>query len=1051
MSSLGRPPDTAADEGASFLEVLRRHIWIPLLCAAIAGFGGIFLAARRPREYTAVALLQVNDPNILQDILANVPKLQQTGGGTGAGLSLSATGLPVQAPLTDIVSGITNYRTAQRAVEFLQLDPFLSPNQVLAATKASVDPNTSLIDVAANSPNPRYAANIANALARGYVDLRRHTDLGQIEDARLKLAGVAAWRARADTGTSGLTPSPKSLTGSIEQLRLAESVWPGTVTLVRPAAPTAMPAGTAPGLIGLIGALLGLAVGIALVGVREATDRRISSVRDLKRAFRAPVLACVPLTRRLESRATLSELEPGEIEPFRLVLARLLNSPDAADSRIVTLVSTPSNRERFAAAWYVAATAAASGARTLLVDAGAGPLSVNAAPLSVDAGVPVSGFPDLRAGATPEMVATEVDVGAGARIDVLLPGARGTGGLLQPGAIAELLAGAEASYDLVVVDAPSVPNHADSVPFVRARPVVAVCRSRDIDREAAEQLRASLEALEAPLIGLVAVGFTHRDRYAPDTAVARRPPDSAVSEQEPAQTAAPGEHPSDQAPPGQGGAETAPTADAQPAGLSAGEGAPRTAQLRHRAARGLVTVGLRTVLIRAMSFVGVIVIAPLLGPSNYGVVAIGLIITVVGKFFADGGLNPGFIGRKERPSEDELQALSAFQLLVTSTMALGVAAVALGHGERGDAITVMAFALVIDALRVPAVIMAERDLDYGLLVRAEVLEALVYTILAIGLVVAGFGVLGVGLATVLRSLTGTGVIVSFADVGLVRPKWNFSLLRATMRFGLFFQAAWFATILRDGGLSVLLAGIAGTAALGAWTLAQRLLMMLTMLFEAAWRVALPGLARLMEAGEPPRELLERGLSFAATGSGFPVVGLVGSAPALVPALFGAKWGATVIVLPWVAGGAMIGVPLATVLGTLLWARGEAEKVVRMAVPAVAVTLALAALLVHPLGALGAAVSYFVGQCVFMAASTYYARDLFGKAAFMHVAVPTLAAAAGGATGWLVAVSIPNEWAGAVGAAAAALLLYATLVITFDRAGMLRVMNVLRQSLRPAAA
>ncbi len=73
-----------------------------------------------------------------------------------------------------------------------------------------------------------------------------------------------------------------------------------------------------------------------------------------------------------------------------------------------------------------------------------------------------------------------------------------------------------------------------------------------------------------------------------------------------------------------------------------------------------------------------------------------------------------------------------------------------------------------------------------------------------------------------------------------------------MRFGLFFQGAWLGTILRDQGLNVLVASIAGTAALGAWALAQRLLVVLNVLFESAWRVALPGFARLTEAGESPR-------------------------------------------------------------------------------------------------------------------------------------------------------------------------------------------------------
>ncbi len=958
--------------------VLRQHTWIPVLCCLVAGVGGAFLAARRARTYVAAAMIRVNDANVVQDILSSV-------GPTGPSSSNSTSptnlgGLSVQAPFADILSDIRNYRTGQRAVEFLQLDPFLSPNQVLDDTTATVDPTTNLVSISASSPNPRHAANIANALAEAYIDLRRHTDLDQLAAARQKLSGVAAWRAHApDTRFTDLVAAVKPLTDGIAQLQLAALIGSSSVTLARRAAPPAAPAGTSPRVVGVIGALLGLVVGIGLMGTRQATDDRIMSIRGLRRALRAPHLASIPASRRLRHLLPPTDLESREIEPFRLLLARLLCSARPNECRYVTVMSAAENRAEIAAAWYLAAVAAESGARTLLIKS---------------TGAPVSQQP------------TPVAIGAGTQLDVVTPTAS-PGGVLSPEVTAELRKCSHEIYDVVVVEAPAMGDRAVSLPFLLHSDVVAVCPGWDTDRPAARRFRQALESSEAQLVGFVDVGLV-RD------AGGRGPRRHAVD---------------------------APVSDT-------GQG---TTHLRHRAARGLVSVGLRTVLVRAMSFVGIIVIAPLLGTSNYGVVAIGVTITMVGKFFADGGLNPGFIGRKQSPTHEELRALSAFQLIITTIICLVVAAIALGHGEQGLAVTVMASALIVDALRVPAVIIAERKLEYEVIVRAEVAEAFVYTSLSVGLVVAGFGVLGVGVATILRSLTGTGLITRFGRVGIVKPKWDFSLLRPTMRFGLFFQGAWLATILRDGGLNVLLAGIAGTAALGAWALAQRLLVILTILFESAWRVALPGLARLMEAGEPPRDLLDRGLSFAATGSGFPVAALVGTAPALVPALFGHQWDETLKVLPWVAGGAMIGVPVATVLGTLLWARGDAEKLFRMAAPAIALTLILAAGLIEPLGALGAAISYFVGQCVFVVTARYYARDLFGRDAVLHVSVPTIAAGVGGAVGWVAAASISDLWVGAVIGGVLAVGLYTALIVTFARAGMNRVISVLRQSLRPATS
>lgn len=477
---------------------------------------------------------------------------------------------------------------------------------------------------------------------------------------------------------------------------------------------------------------------------------------------------------------------------------------------------------------------------------------------------------------------------------------------------------------------------------------------------------------------------------------------------------------------------------------------PSTTDLRHRAARGLVSVALRTVFVRAIGFLGVVVIAPLLGPSDYGIVALGLTITIVGYFFADGGLNPGLIGREEPPSKAELQAVAGFQLLVTGTITAIVCAIGLPQGTGGAAIALMSIALMPGTLRVPGVIMAERQLHYSVIVRAEVTEAMIYSCAAVGLVLLGFGVIGVGVAAILRSVVGTTIIVAFGDVGLVRPRLNLRLLLPTMRFGVFFQGAWLATILRDQGLNVLLASIAGTAALGAWSLANRLLVVLTLLFESAWRVALPGFARLTEAGESPSHLLERGLSFAATSTGFAVAGMVAATPAAVPALFGGDWDATISALPWIAGGSMIALPLVTVLATLLWVRGDSERVFYMAAPAIVVTLALGAILSAPLGAVGAGIAYFAGQALLLCTCIYQARELFGWAAAGHIVVPTLSAAAAATVGWLVAITLTPQWIAAIAAAIAAIGIYAALVAVFDHAAMARVLNVLRQSLRPAA-
>lgn len=473
-------------------------------------------------------------------------------------------------------------------------------------------------------------------------------------------------------------------------------------------------------------------------------------------------------------------------------------------------------------------------------------------------------------------------------------------------------------------------------------------------------------------------------------------------------------------------------------GSAAKDGSAATTELTDKAVKGMAAMGARAVVIRVLGLAGNLVLAPLLGPSGFGIVAIGMIFMTVSRFVSDGGLNAAFLGREEPPSRRELRALMGFQVSATATVALIAWACVPIWGTDAIAIALMASSLPLSVPRVPTVIVLERNLQYPLIIRADISEALVYNLLAIGLVIAGFGVLGVGIATALKALVGTSILLFGGPVGFVRPSLKLGPLRSQLRFGIFFQISWVLTLIRDEGLGILIGAIAGTAALGAWSLARRLLIVLTTVFETAWRVALPGMARLTEAGETTKRIMEQGLAFAALGTGVPVVGLISTVPALVPALFGAAWGETVDVVPWMAGGMMLGVPVGTVLVSLLWVQNEADRVVYMGIPAVILSLALGAALLPSMGAEGAAIGYFAGQAAFFVSCYLFSRELFTPRAIWGGMAPTIAAAVASAVGYVLASRMENDWAGIGVGLGAGLGLYFGLMVILDLPSLRRV-------------
>jgi O-antigen/teichoic acid export membrane protein len=476
--------------------------------------------------------------------------------------------------------------------------------------------------------------------------------------------------------------------------------------------------------------------------------------------------------------------------------------------------------------------------------------------------------------------------------------------------------------------------------------------------------------------------------------------------------------------------------------------------VRDRAIRGILTVGVRTVVVRILGLLGTIVLARLLDPSKYGILALGTTIVVLSKFLSDGGLAPGLIRRETPPARAELEAVLGLQLGVCAVVfALVALATQLGSPDPDDAWALTLYALVpmLDAPRTPTAITLERELSWGVIVRAEIAEALVYNLLAVGLVAAGLGVVGASVAAAVKSVVGTSLMVRNGPLGLLLPRPSWKLVRPLLRFGVLFQAAWLITLIRDEGLNLLLAGLSGTAALGAWALARRMLIVLTLLAEAAWRVSLPGMARLLETGEDPRALLGRGLSLAAVAAGFPLAVLVGTTPALVPVLFGPGWEETQQALPLLAGGLAVGVPIGLALNSLLWAQDDAKTAFKLGIPPVILIILVAALLIPEHGAVGAGIGWLVGCLAYVFSASWYAHNIFRGAAVRALLAPCAAAATGAGAGWMLCDSIEPAGLALVVAGTVALSIYVGGLALVDRQSLMRFVSVAKRSFRKAPA
>jgi polysaccharide transporter, PST family len=425
-------------------------------------------------------------------------------------------------------------------------------------------------------------------------------------------------------------------------------------------------------------------------------------------------------------------------------------------------------------------------------------------------------------------------------------------------------------------------------------------------------------------------------------------------------------------------------------------------ELKRRASTGVFIVATRGIAILVVSFVGNVVVARLLTPHDYGLLAIGLSFVYFVSLLSDGGLGAALIRRPRPPAREELQALMGLQLVVTVVLALLVAACAAPFGRPGWVVALMVASMPLAMLQFPGRILLERSLRYRPLAAVELTQVLVYHAWAIVFVVAGFGVWGPASATVAMRAAAAIAMAVACPAGVVGPRLGWRRVRPLLGFGVRFQAASATGLIQEQGLNAGIAAIASVSTLGLWSLAKRLMEVPLVLFDALWRVSFPTMGQLVAAKEDVAPLLERAVSMAAVVSGLILAALAGSAPGLIPGLFGEQWSGATDVIPAACLGLALGGSVSVATVGYLYAVGDAAAVLRAHVSRAIAAFAVTFPLLPFIGVRGAALGWLV-SCIVDAVMLGRATE---RRTHAHLArpliVPLSAGVVAAVAGWVVA-------------------------------------------------
>jgi tyrosine-protein kinase len=323
-----------------------------IICLAlIAALTAYTLTARQSALYKAKAQVRINTTNIVAAV---------TGVSTG-----SAFGDPTRFLATQ--ANVARDRALAERVVAKGGVPGMTADGFLGESSATPQIDADVLDLAVTNPS----AGSATRLATTYADQFKEYAV-ELQTSEINATLAAVEKQLRPLQAAGDTSSTKFQELSTQESLLI-AVGKGLAGNI-----SASPAEGAskvrprPKRAGILGGLLGLALGIGLAFLAEALDKRVRSEQEIEETLRVPLLGRIPRPpRRLESENKLVMLEEPmgiHAQTFRRLRTSLEFVDVDREARRIMVTSALPHEGKSTTIANVAVSLARAGRRVLLVD-----------------------------------------------------------------------------------------------------------------------------------------------------------------------------------------------------------------------------------------------------------------------------------------------------------------------------------------------------------------------------------------------------------------------------------------------------------------------------------------------------------------------------------------------------------------------------------------------------------------------------------------------------------------------------------------------------------
>jgi O-antigen/teichoic acid export membrane protein len=317
--------------------------------------------------------------------------------------------------------------------------------------------------------------------------------------------------------------------------------------------------------------------------------------------------------------------------------------------------------------------------------------------------------------------------------------------------------------------------------------------------------------------------------------------------------------------------------------------------LAKKAVHGLAWVALSTFIIRILDFLAKLVLARLLLPSDFGLVAIGLLVVNTLHLFQNLGFGAALIYKKD--DREYRAANTAFILIPLSGTILFVlayfsssfVATFFNNTTVEPIVKVLAFTFIVSSLGVVPSKLLEKELEFKKKVLPETLSVLGYAVVAITLAFLGYGVWSLVFGQVASAILSVALIWMVSEW---RPTFTFdkSVARELFSYGKHILGASVVVFLVTNIDDAVVGRMLGMSALGFYTVAYMISNLpATHITHLVSKVMFPTYSKLQDDREALKNAYLKTLKYVSMFSIPASFGIFIIAPDFVRVVLGEKW------------------------------------------------------------------------------------------------------------------------------------------------------------------